>query len=108
MSKSNLEIYQENYSKLIELLVELHNVHYRFVKKPNRSMKSELRVTLGKMRELEKIMMADISRCYKEKWVQNKEIYRLKNAERLSKPGSRRPPSPREPNGNYTSDKKDI
>ena len=53
MSNNELEIYTENYSKLIELMVEYHNHHIKYVKYPSKPLGVKMRIILKDIRLLE-------------------------------------------------------
>jgi hypothetical protein len=77
MSNSELEIYKQDYSKMLELLVDFHNLHYQFVKKPNRPMRSTLRTALKRLRELQARMLITVGKAYQEQVDKNKENFKL-------------------------------
>ena len=66
MSKSKLELYKENFRNLVDAFADMHNAHCKFLKKPSRAQRVDLRLKSMKVKKIVGAIPADIGHVYRE------------------------------------------
>lgn len=89
MSKSKLEIYKENFTKLIDAVADMHNSHCKFLKNPTKVQRIKLRSDTMKVKKIVGTIQIDVSQVYHEN-VANRNQRRV---DRIKKQAARQTPT---------------
>lgn len=95
---SRIGNFNDEYSRLLELLGEMHELHFKYVKRPSRVMRLPIRKTMNEMIKLLRYMRISISEAYNEQSAINKATMAQSTFVRPKRP-------PRGPNGKFKSNK---
>jgi hypothetical protein len=104
MSKSKLEIYKENFTKLIDAFADMHNSHCKFLKRPTKVQRIKLRSDTMKVKKIVGAIQIDISQVYHEN-VSNRNARRV---DRIKKQGTKDISMPHNQYNGEQDVKKDI